>query len=290
MSYLNDFIKPSDYGAVRKDINRILSLIHDITAQEPEDEGLQERICISSNVKLRTTSVVFGAANLLGLNYKDRFSSIFRKVIPTTVYTYDLTHTTTGSLTFTSNDTKFGGAGTFDGSSYITITDHDRMDTSNVSLGGWFYLPATDASDVSAQNLMGKGSSFQLTIDPHATAANQLRVKVNDPVLSDLLTETGVTVQTEDSLDLEVISEDITYSNFLNEAGVTVQTEDLRDLEFGEFGTTSVVGTFIPDAWNHIIMTRGAVNLKLYINNVLVSTDTSMDGNMVSNTSDLIIG
>ena len=289
MSYLNDYIKPTDYGAVRKDINRILSLIHDITAQEPEDEGLQERICISSNVKLRTTSVVFGAANLLGSNLRDRFSSVFRKVIPTTVYAYDLTHTTTGSLTFTSNDTKFGGAGTFDGSSYITITDHARMDTSKVSLGGWFYLPATDASDVSAQNLIGKGSSFQLTIDPHATAANQLRAIVTDPIRSDLLTEAGVTVQTEDSLDLEVTTS-TNFSDFLTEAGVTVQTEDSLDLEFGEVVTASVVGTFIPDAWNHIIMTRGAVNLKLYINNVLVSTDTSMDGNMVSNVSDLIIG
>ena len=107
MSYLNDYIKPTDYGAVRKDINRILSLIHDITAQEPEDEGLQERICISSNVKLRTTSVVFGAANLLGLNYRDKESFVFRKNIPYPVYTYDLTHSTTGTLTYSSNDTKY---------------------------------------------------------------------------------------------------------------------------------------------------------------------------------------
>jgi hypothetical protein len=262
MSYLNDYIKPTDYGAVRKDINRILSLIHDITAQEPEDEGLQERICISSNVKLRTTSVVFGAANLLGLTYKDRFSSVFRKVIPNNVYTYDLTHTTTGSLTFTSNDTKFGGAGTFDGSSYITITDHARMDTSYVSLGGWFYLPATDAGDTLAQNLIGKGTSFQLTVDPHATAANQIRAIAYDPADSD----------------------------FLTEAGITVTTEDSTTLEFSAESGASVTGTFIPDAWNHIIMTRGAVNLKLYINNVLVSTDTSMDAIMATNNSDLIIG
>ena len=262
MSYLNDFIKPSDYGAVRKDINRILSLIHDITAQEPEDEGLQERICISSNVKLRTTSVVFGAANLLGLTYRDKEAFVYRKVIPDSVYTYDLTHTTTGTLTFSTDATKYGGAGTFDGSSFITITDHARMDTSYVSLGGWFYLPATDAGDVSAQNLMGKGTSFQLTVDPHATAANQIRAIAYDPIDSD----------------------------FLTEAGVTVTTEDSTTLEFASNEGASVTGTFTPNAWNHIIMTRGAVNLKLYINNVLVSTDTSMDGAMVANTSDLIIG
>jgi hypothetical protein len=262
MSYLNDYIKPTDYGAVRKDINRILSLIHDITAQEPEDAGLQERICISSNVKLRTTSVVFGAANLLGSNYRDKESFVFRKVIPSSVYTYDLTHNTTGTLTFSTDATKYGGAGTFDGSTYITITDHVRMDTSYVSLGGWFYLPATDAGDTLAQNLIGKGTSFQLTVDPHATAANQIRAISYDPIDTD----------------------------FLTEAGATVTTEDLTTIEFASNQGASVTGTFIPDAWNHIIMTRGAVNLKLYINNVLMGTDTSMDGALVANTTDLIIG
>ena len=261
MSYLNDYIKPTDYGAVRKDINRILSLIHDITAQEPEDEGLQERICISSNVKLRTTSVVFGAANLLGLNYRDKESFVFRKNIPYPVYTYDLTHSTTGTLTYSSNDTKYGGGATFDGSSYITITDHARMDTSYVSLGGWFYLPATEVGDLS-QNLIGKGTSFELSVDPHSTAPNQLRATSYDP--------------SDSSIDTE--------------AGVALTTEDLTALELTYNTGASVVGTFTPNAWNHVIMTRGAVNIKLYIDKVLTATDSSMDGPMIANTTDLIIG
>ena len=262
MSYLNDYIKPTGYGAVRKDINRILSLIHDITAQEPEDEGLQERICISSNVKLRTTSVVFGAANFLGLTYRDKEAFIFRKSIPPSVYTYDLSHTTTGTLTFSNSLTKFGGGGTFDGSSYITITDHARMDASYVSLGGWFYLPATDSGDTVSQNLIGKGTEFNLTVDPHSVAPNQLRATSDDPADSDILTE----------------------------AGVTLTTEDLTTLELTSNTGSSVVGTFTPDAWNHVIMTRGAVNIKLYINNVLVGTDTTMDGPIIQGTDNLIIG
>tara|TARA_R110000803_G_scaffold71192_1_gene134323 strand:+ start:1663 stop:2451 length:789 start_codon:yes stop_codon:yes gene_type:complete len=262
MSSINDYIRPTDYGYVRKDINKILALVHDITAQEPEDEGLQERICISSSVKLRTTSVIIGEPNFLDTLYRDKQSFVYRKVIPSSVYTYDLSHTTTGTLTFSTDSTKYGGAGTFDGSSYITIADHARMDTSYVSLGGWFYLPATDSGDTLAQNLIGKGTSFQLTIDPHATAANQIRA----------------------------ISQDIEDSNALTETGVTIQTEDSLDLELTKYVGASVVGTFTPNAWNHIIMTRGAVNLKLYINNVLISTDTSMDGVILPNTNDLIIG
>jgi len=262
MSYLNDYIKPTDYGAVRKDINRILSLIHDITAQEPEDEGLQERICISSNVKLRTTSVVFGAANLLGLTYRDRMSHIFRKSIPLSVYTYDLSHTTTGTLTYSNSLTKFGGGATFDGSSYITITDHVRMNTSYVTLGGWFYLPATDSGDTDSQNLIGKGNEFSLTVDPHSTAPNQLRAISRDPETTQIVTEAGVGITTEDSTILE-----------------------------GTYNTESyVVGTFTPDAWNHVIMTRGGVNIKLYINNVLAGTNATMDGPIMQGTDNLIIG
>jgi len=262
MSYLNDYIKPTDYGAVRKDINRILSLIHDITAQEPEDEGLQERICISSNVKLRTTSVVFGAANLLGLTPRDRLISAFRKSIPSSVYTYDLSHATTGTLTYSNSSTKFGGGATFDGSSYITITDHARMDTDYVSLGGWFYLPATDSGDTDSQNLVGKGNEFSLSVDPHATAPNQLRAVSRDPETTQFETEAGVGITTEDSTILEA-----TYNT-------------------GAY----VVGTFTPDAWNHVVMTRGSVNIKLYINNVLVGTNATMDGPILQGTEDLVIG
>ena len=263
MSYLNDFIKPTDYGAVRKDINRILSLIHDITAQEPEDQGLQERICISSGVKLRTTTTTFGAANLDNVDILNKEAFVFRKRIPTAVYAYDLVHNTTGTLTFTSDDTKFGGAGTFDGSSYITIDDHTRMDIEDISIGGWFYLPATDAGDTASQNLIYKGGSYSVTIDPHATAANQIRASMATLGTATVLTsEAGVDFETEDSLPL---------------------TEDT-------FIDTDLTGTFTPDAWNHIWITRGVPNFKLYIDKVVVDSTTDQVGSIVTNTDDLIIG
>jgi hypothetical protein len=145
MSYLNDYIKPSDYGVVRKDINRILSLIHDITAQEPEDEGLQERICISSNVKLRTTSVTAGSPNLTDTNTKDLMVYNWRRKKPTNTYTYDLIHTSTGSgFTFPSSNTWDGARVDTDGTSYITITDHTDFDfTDEIGICMKVILPAS---------------------------------------------------------------------------------------------------------------------------------------------------
>ncbi len=261
MSYLNDYIKPTDYGAVRKDINRILSLIHDITAQEPEDEGLQERICISSNVKLRTTTVTTGGTTRSGNNLKDVEIFAFRKKIPNSVKAYPLLHTTTGTLTFGTSATKFGGAVTFDGSSYISIADHVNLEPTSISFGGWFYLPATDSGDTASQTLIDKGV-YSLTVDPHATAANQLRATINTLGLENLTTEASVNIQTEDSLNLEsdiVIDNDVTY-------------------------------TFTPDAWNHIWVTWADPNLKLYIDKVLVSSNVSADGALQTNSNALTIG
>lgn len=261
MSYLNDYIKPTDYGAVRKDINRILSLIHDITAQEPEDEGLQERICISSSVKLRTTSVTTGSPNLLNTDtlYKEAF--VFRKSIPAQVYAYDLVHTDSGTLTYDSSGTKFGGAATFDGSAYVTIDNHTRLDvTDALSFGGWFYLPATDAGDTTTQTLIDKGV-WTIGVDPHATAANQLRATVNVTTDDDLVTEAGVDLTAED--DVTIIAENILFDS-------------------------DVTGTFTPDAWNHIWITAGSANLKLYIDKVL--TDTAVSGVITTNTNDITIG
>lgn len=238
MSYLNDYIKPSDFGAVRKDINRILSLIHDITAQEPEDEGLQERITISSNVKLRTSNVTFGSTDVSNTDTLNKETTMFRKSIPSIVSAYDLIHTTTGTLTFPVDNHKLGGGALFNGSSFITISDNNSLDTTTgLSFGGWFYLPATDIGDVSFQNILDKGTAYSLTIDPHATAANQLRGIVG-----------------------------ISGTNY------------------------NVTGTFTPNTWNHIWITWGSPNLKLYINNTLTATNTSANGTMTVNSTDVTIG
>lgn len=262
MSYLNDYIKPSDYGAVRKDINRILALIHDITAQEPEDEGLQERICISSNVKLRTSNVTIGGADITNTDIKNVEMSIWQKRQPTAVNAYQLNHTTTGTLTFPADNHKVGGGGLFDGSSYITIGHHTDLNSTNVSFGGWFYLPATDSGDTVFQNIIDKGTSWGLTIDPHATAANQLRGRIGLYGDETLSAETGDDFETEDSLPLEI------------------------DLELDYEVTT----TFTPDAWNHIWVTWADPNLKIYVNNVLANTNSNADGTMLTNSTDLTIG
>jgi hypothetical protein len=158
MSNINDYIKPTDYGYVRKDINKILSLIHDFVAQEPEDLGNLERIMFTPHVKVRTTSVFFGAPNWGELGYRDKESFIWKKQIPSAVKTYNLTHTTSGTLTFPVSDTKFGARGDFDGSSYITISDDNTLDaTTGISMAGFFYIPATVIGDTAEQTLIDKG-------------------------------------------------------------------------------------------------------------------------------------
>ena len=258
-SNINDYVRPTDKSS-RRDINKILSLIHDLVAQEPESEGLQQRICFTPHVTRKSNTVTFGTTTVSNTDDREIENFMFRKKIPLQVITYDIIHTTTGSLTYSTSGTKFGGGATFDGSSYVTITDHPELAPTAISFGGWFYLPATASSDTAYQSLISKGV-YELSIDPHATAANQLRAKVNLSGDSDLLLETGAVLQTEDSQTIvgdATRDEDVTYA-------------------------------FNANAWNHIWVTFGGAGLKLYLNNSLVATNTST-GTMQTNTDNLVIG
>lgn len=259
-SNINDYVRPTTSSS-RRDINKILSLIHDLVAAEPEETGLQERIMYTLHVKRRTTSVFFGAPNWGELEYRDRQSFIWKKKIPSTVQTYNLIHTTSGTLTFPVSDTKFGARGDFDGSSYITISDDNTLDaTTGISMAGFFYIPATVIGDTAEQTLIDKGV-YGLYIDPHATAPNQIRGKATITLGSPLLDELGAAL--------------------LDEAGLPLTDETDIDIE--------VVGTITPDAWNHIAVTFDGSNLRLYIDAVLVDT-TLGSGTITINTTDLTIG
>ena len=258
-SNLNDYVRPTDKSS-RRDINKILSLIHDLVAQEPESEGLQQRICFTPHVKRMTNTVTFGTTTVSNTDDRDIQNFVFRKKIPLEVIPYDIIHTTTGTLSFTGNATKLGGGATFDGSSFVTITNHPELAPTAISFGGWFYLPATASSDTASQNLISKGV-YELSIDPHATAANQLRAKVNLYGDSDLLLETGAVLQTEDSQTI---------------VGDATRDED-------------VTNSFNANAWNHIWVTFGGAGLKLYLNNSLVATNASV-GDLQTNTDNLVIG
>jgi len=178
MSNINDYVKPTDYGYVRKDINKILSLIHDLVAQEPESDGNKERIMFTPHVKLRTSSITIGGATWGLSEVRTKQSFVWRKVIPDSVNTYNLIHTTTGTLSFPVSDTKFGGRCDFDGTNFITITDDTLLDvTTGLTLSGFFYIPATTVLDTAEQTLIDKGV-YGLYIDPHATTPNQIRGKV----------------------------------------------------------------------------------------------------------------
>ncbi len=260
-SNINDYVRPTDKSS-RRDINKILSLIHDLVAQEPESEGLQQRIMFTPHVRRKTSTVTFGSTTVSNTDDRDIQNFLFTKRVPPTVSVYPHTHTTTGTLTFTGDATKLGGGATFDGSSFVTIPSHTEFDVSQFSMGGWFYLPATDSGDTASQNLMSKGV-YELTVDPHSTAANQLRGRVNVFATDDITTEAGADLETEDSVTVEgdiIIDKDVTYA-------------------------------FTPNAWNHIWLTYSStVGSRLYLNNSLVASDSTSAGTLQSNSDNMVIG
>jgi len=142
MSNINDFVRPTS-NIDRRDINKILELIHDLVAASPEDEGAQERITHASHLKTRTTTVTFGGATRLGSTFRDKETFANRRKPPTSITSYPLIHTSNNfsGITFPSLDTKFGGRIEWDGTGYITVADQARLKPTNkITLIGWFYL------------------------------------------------------------------------------------------------------------------------------------------------------
>lgn len=147
MSYILPYIK-TDYSQDRKDINKILASLNDIFAPVVEDDALKTRIALSIPRRKRSTTVTTGAPNRMLSNTRDRAALAgLRRLVPTNVSSYPLIHTITGTEKCpASTDTKFGCRGDFNGSSYITITDHDLLDpTTQLSILLWIYSPATVA-------------------------------------------------------------------------------------------------------------------------------------------------
>lgn len=265
MSYINDFIKPTDYGSNRKDINRILALIHDIVAQEPEDDGLQERIMLTPHIKLRTQTSSLGSDLVNSFSEtRGKESSVFRRVIGsnTSSPAYPYTNSTTGTITYSGLGGKFGGNATFDSSAYVKIDYHADLVPTAFTTGGWFYLPATESGD-DVEPLLNI-DSYSIKVDPHSTASNQIRGSVNvSGGTGNIETEAAANLETEASVVLELDNKTVPYD---------------------------VTGTYTPDSWNSIILTYATPNLKLYINGSLADTNSSVSGTLYDSNSDLIIG
>jgi len=113
----------------RQDINKILADLQDLNAQDPEDAALQERVALWDSRRKKTSSIgKSGAVDQSISHTRDRRTEEVTMQMPTSCETFPFIDTLNGAPTFPAGvengGTKFGGRGTFDGSSdYITIAN-----------------------------------------------------------------------------------------------------------------------------------------------------------------------
>lgn len=158
MSDVSNYVRTSD-ATTRDEINKILALINPLSFPDPESTGLKERIIFAAEVRKRTTSVVVGNPNRVLSNTRKRMTALMRRKVPTSVSSYPLIHTITGTETALSKDTKFGCRGDFNGSSYITInTDTLLNPTTEITIALWIYSPATSADGI----IVAKNNQYEL--------------------------------------------------------------------------------------------------------------------------------
>lgn len=138
----------TDYGTDRKDINKIISELNDIYAPAVENTGLKYGVKLHIPRRKRSTTVTTGDPTRKVSHTRDRSAlEGIRRLVPTTVSSYPLIHTITGTESCPAlTDGKFGCLGKFDGSSYITITTDSLLNpTTEIGISLWVYSPATSA-------------------------------------------------------------------------------------------------------------------------------------------------
>ncbi len=222
-SNINDYVRPTS-NTSRRDINKILSLIHDLQAQEPEEEGLQERIMLAPHVKLRTSTGTFATSDASNTDTRDIENFNWRRKKPAVVPTYNLVHATTGTFTFPTASTFDGARADNSGSQYITITDHADFDfVDEISICMKLILPASGGGFV----LCEKVGEYRLRV----VDTNTIEWAVYDGSYKTAVTTT-YTTNTAFTL---VVSYDTTNGHTIYKDGSSVATDSLS----GNFANAS---------------------------------------------------
>lgn len=159
MSDVSNFVRTSQ-TTTRDEINKILSLLNPLSFPDVENTSLKERITYVPEVRERTTSVITGYPNKILLNAKARASPLLRRRAPVApLSSHPLIYTITGTESAPANNTKFGGRGDFNGSSYITITTDALLNpTAEITIALWIYSPATSADGI----IVAKNNQYEL--------------------------------------------------------------------------------------------------------------------------------
>jgi len=136
---LLNFLRKGQF-VTQDQINKTIQEFHEMT---PPISGaqLKSKTIKQSDLRLKTSTFSTPSIDVTIAPTRGRGIIPMLRVKPETVKSYPLLHSTVGTLTFpVAGDTKFGSGAVFDGSSYITVDDHSRLNpTDEISFGGWFY-------------------------------------------------------------------------------------------------------------------------------------------------------
>lgn len=176
-SNVQNYLRPTGTQN-RKDVNKILEALQDLFASPVEEEAVHERIALTPHRKKKTHATTTG--ELIDESQTESIENeteTMLRVKPSQVKSYSLTHSETGTPTYSVQGTKHGGRITFDGSTSLAINDDSLLDiTDEITLSGYFYLPATESGDTTVF-LLSKGV-YSLEVQPHVIGANTIRGNV----------------------------------------------------------------------------------------------------------------
>ena len=146
-----------------KDIQSIVTSFQSVPKQVDEDVDI-ELIVYDPEVRERIQDFTLNpgpvAAALAQTRQRDDMRGCIRQ-LPNQVKAYPLDSTITGTAQLSNTLRQFSGGAVFDGSSYITVSNHARLNpTDDITIAGWFYF--TDADTI--RSVLEKPNQYDLVV------------------------------------------------------------------------------------------------------------------------------
>jgi len=124
-------------------IARILATLHRRTVPDLKNAAIKRYVIYAPYIDKHDTSLIFTNVADFTKSPEDQGRGLgaYWRRIPPNPLLYELVHTTTGTLVFPADTTKYGAEGKFGGTQYILIDHHTRLNfskTSPFTIAFWF--------------------------------------------------------------------------------------------------------------------------------------------------------
>ena len=155
MSEVINYLRSNN--AEQAKLNQILQTLQKLITPVTGDPK-KELIAYAPETRIKTTSELVKGADYVLEDERERRNSSIKKRLPAIQYSYSITESDTGTITFPTTNLKYGSGAEFDSGDFITVASNTVLNVTTFTVSVWFYITGNQTS----AKIIEKSSSFSI--------------------------------------------------------------------------------------------------------------------------------